>query len=128
MDIATQQTITVQFIRGGRPKFTFIPAGNIVISKPGIEQVSFNLSAPGHRTRFSANPIQFRNDQGQPIAQPSGTSFTIVTQKIVTVTVNTAQVPDKICFSLIVQTRDGVSFDSDPTIVTMLPPGGGQMP
>jgi hypothetical protein len=126
MDIAIQQTITVFFLRGGRPKFTFKPAGDIVLSKPGIKQVSFNLSS-GARTHFSRDPVQFRNDLKQPIAQPSGTSF-IRTAKQVTVTVDTAQAPDKICFSLIVQTSDGASFDSDPTIVTMLPPGGGQMP
>lgn len=124
MDFATQQPITVRFVRGAHPRFSFFPTGDILISKPGIEQVSFNLSAPGLRTHFSANPIQFRNDQGQPIAQPSGTSFTIDTQNKVTVMVDTAQAPDKICFSLIVQTRDGQFFDSDPTIVTMLPPAG----
>jgi hypothetical protein len=123
MDTPTQQTVTVFFVRGGRPKFTYQPAGDIVLSQLGIERVVFNLSA-GARTHFSRDPVQFRDDQKQPIAQPNGTSFTR-TAKQVTVTVNTEEAPEKICFSLIVQTSDGVSFDSDPTIVTMLPPGGG---
>ncbi|HEV7508607.1 MAG TPA: hypothetical protein VGS07_27255 [Thermoanaerobaculia bacterium] len=122
----TEHEVTVTFDSTTTPrKVTFTPDSPLGISTPrGL--VTFNLELKGNfEARFPSNPIQWVNESRQPMDPPSGVSI-VRNDTSTSITIEAGQAPEKLSFYVIVQTQAGRFFGSDPTIVTMLPPGGGQ--
>ena len=121
----TRHAVTVTFNRDASPKFTFDPAGESRIST-AFGVVTYLLTPKPLTVRFPSNPVQWIDNETnrRPIDQPKGTEVTRAPGRAA-VRIDTAQAPDKLVFFLLVETEDGNFFGSDPTIVTMLPPGGG---
>jgi hypothetical protein len=122
MNAKTNQVVTVNF--DASQQFTFSPAGQVLISTE-LGKVTYILMPRPLTARFRSNPVEWVNNETEriPIDQPNGTLVNRAPGRT-SISIDTAKAPDTLVFYLFVETRDGQSFGSDPTIVTMRPGGG----
>lgn len=125
----TEHEVTVTFDSTTAPRqVTFTPNSPLGIPTE-LGRVTFNLEVRGNfEARFPSNPIQWV-DSGtlKPIDPPPAATVTRVNDVSASVLIRAKPGEvESFSFYVIVQTQAGRFFGSDPTIVTMLPPGGGQ--
>jgi hypothetical protein len=115
-----QREVLVRF-DSSRTQFILEPNGEVNI--PALSgQVSFPLASVA-TVFYPSNPIQWVDDNLQPINPPDG--VTIQRDKLNTSITVAVPAPARLSFYIIVQTTDGKFFGTDPTIVTMRPGDGG---